>query len=724
MNKEEFKKELENSSDRLLTIKTNASELKFTMQEFIDIVNDVLNDNEKVKFLDNYGKGISPYFLNSVIKSIDSDKIKIETIRNNNFSENLPEYYIPKIIKTLSDDSKLEILNDKEYLTSKKISINDIAKIIISMSDDAKRQFLDNPEMKKGIDLKEYDYTRIISSIKNDEISLDYAEKFELSEYNTAVVVSSCSDSKKKEVILLQKYQFSGYNTEVILSNFNDVSELLDFMNENKDLFDAKKIHLHNLIGNMPKEKQIELITQMDDRVEDTEQLKCLVMLSKEAKAEIDRTNMSERFREVLDINIIEDLGRADLGYIDIDLDGDLSKYKDLDELISIMPQNIPDDKYDRIYELMDICPKLGVRDRLRLIDSTVEEFKNGESWIKSVLENIHEDWSDIQKLAYIDNCIGKRTSYTPDFDTEVCKDASARALWRIIDSGYGICNGISQVEQYMLQKVGIESELISAGNHAYLKIKNIEIPRADGTVVTGNTLVDPTWNLAAHRYGGYPNLFAKGYEEIRKFDISRDGTDRQAHKNDELSKEDTIEMEESVLRDIYKSLGLAKEDGYFPIGDMIDKSAEIAKRDEPLKKKIEQELELVSSMHPDFSRCQNSTIEIVAGSILSHPEIKYNKLIVKRAYNRQDEEQRPSIFVYYNDENQNEGFFVAEPGAESFSFMDKEEFTKCYECYEKDIKKFGGKRPWEKEAKEPEKDLNQSSGTITNEEHTEGDER
>ena len=30
--------------------------------------------------------------------------------------------------------------------------------------------------MQKGIDLKEYDYTRIISSIKNDEISLDYAE--------------------------------------------------------------------------------------------------------------------------------------------------------------------------------------------------------------------------------------------------------------------------------------------------------------------------------------------------------------------------------------------------------------------------------------------------------------------------------------------------------------------------------------------------------------------
>ena len=85
--------------------------------------------------------------------------------------------------------------------------------------------------------------------------------------------------------------------------------------------------------------------------------------------------------------------------------------------------------------------------------------------------DNIQEDWSDLQKIAYIDYRIGKKISYTPDFNTEVSNDGAARALWKIIASGYGVCNGIAQIEQYMLKRVGIESEMVSAETHAFLKV-------------------------------------------------------------------------------------------------------------------------------------------------------------------------------------------------------------------------------------------------------------
>ena len=48
-------------------------------------------------------------------------------------------------------------------------------------------------------------------------------------------------------------------------------------------------------------------------------------------------------------------------------------------------------------------------------------------------------------------------------------------------------------------------------------KIKDIELPLANGESVKGNTIIDPTWNLTSHRFGGKPNNFCISYEEARK---------------------------------------------------------------------------------------------------------------------------------------------------------------------------------------------------------------
>ena len=68
--------------------------------------------------------------------------------------------------------------------------------------------------------------------------------------------------------------------------------------------------------------------------------------------------------------------------------------------------------------------------------------------------------------------------------------------------------------------------------------------------------------------------------------------------------------------------------------------------------------------------------------------------------------------------------FFVAEPGSGTFIRMSKEEFVQNYDCYEMDIEKNNGIRPWEKNSKEIEIDLNQSSGKVVANETQEGDGR
>ncbi len=133
---------------------------------------------------------------------------------------------------------------------------------------------------------------------------------------------------------------------------------------------------------------------------------------------------------------------------------------------------------------------------------------KKAEKWIEDTIKNINPNWTKLQKIAYIDNVIGKKVSYSPDFETEVFDKGESRNIWKIINKGYGVCNGIAQLEQYMLNRIGVTSEIVTSKVHAFVLIKDIQIQIEDGNYVVGDTIIDPTWNLAAHRYGGRPNDF------------------------------------------------------------------------------------------------------------------------------------------------------------------------------------------------------------------------
>ena len=85
---------------------------------------------------------------------------------------------------------------------------------------------------------------------------------------------------------------------------------------------------------------------------------------------------------------------------------------------------------------------------------STASEYKDAEEWINSIIDTINPEYSKAQKLAIIDNAIGKKLSYSPDFRTEIFDNVCSRSLWKIVSSGYGVCNGISKVEQYILNRV------------------------------------------------------------------------------------------------------------------------------------------------------------------------------------------------------------------------------------------------------------------------------
>lgn len=345
---------------------------------------------------------------------------------------------------------------------------------------------------------------------------------------------------------------------------------------------------------------------------------------------------------------------------------------------------------------------------------SSVEEYKQAEEWIHSIIEKLNPDWTDIEKVAYIDNAIGKKISYCPDFDTEVFNAVDARALWKIISSGYGVCNGIANVEQYILKQIGIKTEQIGSKTHAFLKLIDIEIPTEENGLQRGNTILDPTWNLSAHRYGSRPENFCISYEEARKHDIRENGEDTNSHKNDEELQDATLMLDDKSLIQVFSNIGIVQENGEFPIKKLMDQSKVIDDSGYSDEESLRRQLDLLGEYYPEFANCINSTIKVLQGVLLNNNNLQFNRCVLKRVYERNDEDKKPVLYVYVDLPQTGKKFFFADKETCSFSELTQEEFERKFECYEHDLENNHGIRPWEeKEAKEEYEDLTKSSGRI-----------
>lgn len=344
------------------------------------------------------------------------------------------------------------------------------------------------------------------------------------------------------------------------------------------------------------------------------------------------------------------------------------------------------------------------INDSLAIGNSTVNEYKNSELWIESILHKMPSNWTDIQKVAYIDNEVGKKINYSPDFYTEVFDEGGARALWKIINSGYGVCNGIAQVEQYILAKAGIDAQIVSGEGHAFLKLKNIELPNKEGKYVKGNTILDPTWNLTAQKYGGMPNYFCKSYKKIKKMDNDMDTL---SHKNDEELSDATLNLDEQNLRQIYSSIGIANENGEFPIKDLKEISKILYLTELPMEECIKKQFLLLHKYYPEFATCINSTMSVLENILLNNENLTFNDCVVNRVYERQDKQKRAVLYVYINLPESGKKFFYADKNEKQFIELSQSEFEEKFECYEmymkENMEEYNCKRPWELTIKEQE---------------------
>ena len=516
--------------------------------------------------------------------------------------------------------------------------------------------------------------------------------------------------------VLIKRLQKSHNKySKLDILNSLDTEVLCQFLQEYKEFCYSINIAPWEIIHKLKPEQQKEFIVNLENlNLTLNEKKEILAVLKEQVKREIDTTNFSQEYRTALGIPTSVYTGRAILNFT-----RNLEDYRDLDALMRINPERFNEEERKKFLHLCDICPNMQVVNELnygaKQFSSTPEEYKEGEEWINAIINSLDSSYSKLQKMALIDYAIGKKISYTPDYETEVFNQDNCRALWKVITSEYGVCNGIAGLEQYILQRDGIESQIVESPTHAFLRVKNIEIPDENGKLQTGDTLIDPTWNLTSHRFGAKPDNFCISYEQARKLDIDENGKDSNAHKNDEQLRNIILNLSEQNLRTLFTSVGLADKDGQFPIKDLIEKSKMLHEfyANNP-ETNIKKQLLLLSETCPEFATCQNSTMRVLKDILLSQEYLKFEKCVIHRVYNKIDEEKGPVLYVYIDSNELGKKFYFADKMTGQFIELPQEEFIKQFECYEEDLERANGFRPWESELQEKQDvDLSTSSGAL-----------
>ena len=694
-----LRKLLEETDDKLSIFATRDTFKKYiiSLSELLDLIKDFLNDEEKLKLF-NYShfQRFSAVIKEGIIKLVSDENILLQMLNNDNIMNDFKDYQIINLLNDLSDNVKESILNNQEFLQKHQINFNQLKEIVMSVSDAGKEKILQEKSLL--IDKLHFDnwtIGEIIQTLPEDKTKSKMIKIYQLKGSIKNSIIKKFSLENKINMLLEDESLEKGDQLN-ILSSF-DMESLTEFLVQHKEFCNTKNISPYEIEIYLKNEQKIEFVKRLLNKdLPVNEKRETLAILPSELKQEIDVTNLPEEYRAALSIEKKENNDQR----IVVDLERNLKDYQGLDNLISINPENFTQEQRNRFIKLCDICHNLQViNDLYENVEyySTGREYKEAEEWIDEVIKKLKPEYSKLQKIAVIDNEIGKKISYSPDFDTEIFDRGDCRALWKIISTGYGVCNGIAKVEKYIFDRLEIESEMVSSDIHTFLKIKNIEFVSKNGEILKGNTILDPTWNLVAHRFGGVPCSFCIDYEQARKIDFDNDGNDLQCHKNDEELQDATLSLEEENLRKLFKSVGLTEREDKFPIGDLIDKSEEIDKLNKNnMEENIKQQFILLSQICPEFAQCQNSSMDIISNILLDHENLKFNRCVVKRVYKKADKEKRPVIFVYIDSNEIGKKFYFADKNIGQFVELPEKEFIEQFECYEEDIKRNNGLKLWE----------------------------
>lgn len=401
-----------------------------------------------------------------------SDEEKIKVVYKPYFKEQMNTKLRLKIIQELSEQNQMKFIKDEDIAEFSQYAIQTL---ISKFSDVLKIEVIESNELQEKIQSDSSYITSLIATMENDEIKFNYMKKLDLQEYQKLKIINSLGYEKRKSILRSGEIAELKERYQNIISSFS-VDELIDFMNSDNEFLKSNNINLKKIKNYLSKEQKVEIAERIDEfSIDESEKRVFIALLDNKIKETIDESKIKPEYRSLLNLKFHESFNNLySYGKIVLNLDMDINDYRGLDEDVYVnVFELLENGTFDinKIRELCKVCPEMSISDNIHFKNSSVEEFLKAEEWFSSILNGIQPEWTDAQKLAHIDYSIGKKISYSPEWDSEAEDRYEVRGLSSAVNSGYGVCNGIAQVEEYLLKRAGFDCEIVSSNSHTYVKV-------------------------------------------------------------------------------------------------------------------------------------------------------------------------------------------------------------------------------------------------------------
>ena len=703
MTKEEYIDGIKNAKDRYeyyVNFDNIRAVKDFKIAELMHIGEQYLSDEEKSRVILTRPFAFNPenpstdrFYYKSIYNSIELEDIKTEIIFNPKFCNEFDEYTLREL---LSPKAIEQLLEDKEKRKLfKDFSNFDYRTLIAKLDDDKKLNFLKDTDNYHDIGLDEFDFTNIVETIKNDDVIKKLLDSSLVDNKNIRDVLKVLDDKYTINCLEQRDERINEDSFTRVVSSLKNVDNIINVCNEFKELFEKYNCNLRDVFSSIynNNNKQVDFLERIDEfNFDYYKKRECFVGIKEDVLSLLDRAKIADEYKKVLDLDY--DYGSFWGPQLIFNLNRDVEEYRGLDKFLKINPKSFSKKERGKLFELAKVCPKIQiVSDILGIFcGQNIESYVNAEKWIDSIIDTIDPNMSDVQKIYIVDEAIGKKISYSPVWGKENEDTIVVRQLWNVINSGYGVCNGIAEVEEYMLNKIGIESEMIYTKKHAFLKIKNLNV---DGKNV-GNSILDPTWNLSENRVGDRPEWFLVSNDMAQIFDSNGH------HKNDEKLQDANYHLDKNTMENELKGIGRVDKDGKFPFEKKLEALDEFYEKNDDPNQLILACLKIVQDNVSDFINCQETTKSLLSWTLNRLINKDSEKLKVREGtqvvevYKKGDETRSPINLVQVVKENGDVFFSYGDKETNSFVVTNEEWISKNFSSYDVDKEKNNGREIWD----------------------------
>ena len=187
--------------------------------------------------------------------------------------------FVNLLINVLTEEEKITFLKDEELKNKYKLSQSELSLIIASLSGNMIETLFSNKELMLSL-VEPYFFPDFLIKIDDETKRFQIATEYNLHIYLIAIITCSCSDERKRSILLNEEYEFDKADIIVILGNF-ELKNLILFFEENGSYLQRHKIKIFEIVRRLKIDRQIEFANEIDEiNIRLEEKLKALVCLS------------------------------------------------------------------------------------------------------------------------------------------------------------------------------------------------------------------------------------------------------------------------------------------------------------------------------------------------------------------------------------------------------------------------------------------------------------